>query len=987
MTTRVNLFPRAARFLLPLALLLPVPAFAQSACTMYPTVEDASPAYANNADPWIFRGTDIPVDREWLMGELPNGVRYAVRQNGVPPCQISMRILVDAGSLHETDSEQGYAHLIEHLIFRESREFGPGEAIPYFQRLGASLGADTNATTSPTQTVYKLDLPNANRASLDDSVRRFAGMVREPALSAANLTADVPIVLAERRDSAGPGRRIADATRQTFFAGQRLAVRSPIGTVETLEGATAASVRAFHRRWYRPENAVVVLVGDADPRLLAAIVEREFGDWQGAGPVTPAPDFGDPLPPAGAAADLSDPANPIIPVGDVQVLVEPGQPRAVTFAIMRPWVQVTDNIEYNRGLLIDSLASAIVSRRLETAAREGGSFLYAQVGRDKVSRSVDGTFVSFAPLTADWQSALADVRGVIADALAQPPSQAEIDREASEFDISFVNQVEQARIQAGSQLADSLVGAVDIREAVATPDTFLQVFRSLRPRLTPENVLEHTRRLFAGEVVRAVMLTSEPGEVTPAQLRAALEIPAVAVGAVRDDAAAINFADLPPVGAAQLPVLHEMLGVADVERVVWGNGVRALLQDSDNEPGRVTVRVRFGAGWRGIAADEGVYAALGQMALVNAGIGTLGQNELDRIAAGRKLGFQFGIEDGVFVFEAQTRAEDLADQLYLFAAKLAMPRWDEAPIERARASALLSYGSYGADPNGVLNRDLDWLMRGRDPRFATPDPAALGAATPARFREVWERLLAQGPVEVDVFGDISKPATIAALNATFGALPPRAPLADANAARDLAFPAANTTPMVITHGGDPDSSAAVIAWPTGGGSAGLPESRKMDLLSQIFGNRLIDQLRESAGAAYSPFVASNWPLDTTSGGTIFALVQIEPSMQPAFFAAAEEIARDLAANGPTVDELARVVEPATQFIQRAQTGHTFWLNQLSGAAFDAERVRHLRSIWRDYAATTPAEIQALAARYLSGHGGFRVAVMPGGAAAPATAGR
>jgi len=984
----MNLFLRAARYFIPVALLLPVPALAQSNCTMYPAAEDAAPQHSQPQDPWIFRGTDIPVDPQWLMGELPNGVRYAVRQNGVPPCQISLRVSIDAGSLHETDAEQGYAHLIEHLIFRESRDFGPGEAIPYFQRLGAALGFDTNATTSPTQTVYKLDLPNANRTTLEDSVRRFAGMVREPALSGPNLTADVPIVLAERRDNAGPGRRIQDATRQVFFAGQRLAVRNPIGTVETLEGATSEAVRAFHQRWYRPENAVVVLVGDADPRLLAMLVEREFGDWQGSGPLTPAPDFGDPAPPAGATADLSDPASPVIPVGDVQVLSEPGQPRAVTYAIMRPWVQVVDNIEYNRGVLLDSLAAAIVSRRLETAAREGGSYLYAQVGRDKVSRSVDGTFVSFAPLTADWQGALDDVRGVIADALAQPPSQAEIDREASEFDIAFVNMVEQARIQAGSKLADDLVNAVDIREAVATPATFLEVFRSLRPRLTPETVLEHTRQLFAGEVIRAVMMTSEPGEVTPAQLRTALEAPVVAVGTVRDDSAAINFADLPPVGTPTAPILHEMLGVVDVERLTWENGTRALLFDSDNEPGRVTVRVRFGAGWRAIGDDEAVYAALGQMALVNAGIGPLGQNDLDRIAAGRKLGFSFGIEDGTFVFDAQTRAEDLADQLYLFAAKLAMPRWDESPFERARAAALLSYGSYAADPNGVLGRDLDWLLRDRDPRFATPDPAALNAATPARFREVWERLLAQGLVEVEVFGDISKPATIEALNRTFGALPAREPVPADIAARPLGFPQANTAPLRLPHGGDPDQSAAVIAWPTGGGSANLPESRKMELLGQVFGNRLIDQLRETAGAAYSPLVVSNWPLDTATGGTFFALVQIDPAMQPVFFAAADQIAQDLATNGPTADELARVVEPATQFIQRAQTGHTFWLNQLAGGAFDPERVRHLRSIWRDYAETTPAEIQALAARYLTTHGGFRVAVLPGsGAAAPVAAGR
>ncbi len=983
----MTLFSRAARALLPLALFAPVlasaPASAQSQfnCTIAATEVDA-PKYAEPDDPWIYRGTDIPIDEHWLFGELPNGVRYAVRENGVPPCQMSLRIAIDAGSLNERDEERGFAHLVEHLVFRESVYFGPGEAIPHFQRQGAALGNDTNATTSPTQTVYKLDLPNATRTSMDDAVRLFTGMVTQPILSEQNVQTDVPIVLAERRERAGPARRVQEATTATFFHGQRLANRSPIGTVETLEGATADAVQAFHERWYRPENATVVLVGDADARVLAAMVERHFADWQGEGPVEPAPDFGDPVAPAGA-----DPENP---VGEVNVIVEPGQTRALTFAIMRPWVQVVDNLEYNRQNLLKQVAAAIVNRRLENAARAGGSYLAAQVGRSKVSRSVDGTFVSVTPLGENWEAALADVRGVIADALDHPPSQAEIDQAVSLFDVAFVDMVEQSRIQAGSQLADSITQAVDIREAVASPETFLEVFRSISPRFTPDQVLEATQELFHGEVIRAIMLTPEgqPGE--EAELRAALAAPAVAIGTARDDTAAIDFADLPPIGEPTLPSVREPLGVLDVEQLTFENGVRALLFSRDNEPGRVTVRVRFGAGWRGVEDDEAAYAFLARMALVNSGVGPLDQNDLDRAAAGSKLGFDFRIEDGAFVFEGLTRQEDLAAQLYLFAAKLQMPGWDPAPFERAKASALLAYDSYGRDPNGVLNRDLDYLLRGGDPRFETPTPEMLRDATAEGFRRTWSRLLSQGPVEVAVFGDIDREATIEALSRTFGAIDPRRPLTPEVADRPLEFPDIGTPPVRLVHEGDPDQAAAVIAWPTAGGSDGLVQSRKLDLLAQIFSIRLLDGLREQAGAAYSPFVTSNWPLDTETGGVIFALVQLDPALVPAFFDEAEAIAADLAENGPTADELARVVEPVRQRIERASTGHTFWLNQLQGAAFDRNRAVYLQSLYRDYADATPQEVQALAQRYLVSRPGLRISVMPdpaGGGAAGMTSGR
>jgi len=57
--------------------------------------------------PWLYRGSDIPVDEEWVFGELDNGLRYAVRQNDIPANQVSVRVAVDAGSIHEADSERG----------------------------------------------------------------------------------------------------------------------------------------------------------------------------------------------------------------------------------------------------------------------------------------------------------------------------------------------------------------------------------------------------------------------------------------------------------------------------------------------------------------------------------------------------------------------------------------------------------------------------------------------------------------------------------------------------------------------------------------------------------------------------------------------------------------------------------------------------------------------------------------------------------------
>ncbi|KWV93360.1 pitrilysin family protein [Erythrobacter sp. YT30] len=923
--------------------------------------------------PWLYRGSDVPVDDKWLFGEMDNGLRYAVRRNGVPPRQVSIRVRVDAGSLHERDDEQGFAHLLEHLLFRESKYLGQAEAIAAWQRLGATFGSDANAETSPTHTAYKLDIPDIDPAKLSESFKLLSGMIREPVLSEVNVAAELPIVLAEKRERGGASQRVADLTRRTFFAGQRLATRNPIGTVETLNAATGAKMQAFYDRWYRPENTVIVVAGDAPAEILAGLVEQWFGDWEGTGEAGVAPDFGDPVAPA--ANDNDDLAQPI---GELAVAVEADLPRNLTYAIMRPWRQVEDTIVYNEGLLLDAIAQAIINRRLETRARAGGSYLYAQVSQDDVSRSTDATFVAFAPLSGDWENALIDVRSVIQDAIASPPTQEEIDREAAEFDVIFANQVEQESVQSGSELADNIVNAVDIRETVASPQTVLDVFRGMSGRLNPEEVHERTIKLFEGDVLRSVYVTPVADEADRTALRFALGREIEADATARLAAQTISFDELPQVGEPGEIVSAEPLGILEVEQVNFDNGVRALLWSNNAEPGRVTVKVRFGAGYRAFDESNAVYAPLGEMALVGSGLGELGQNELDRLATGRKLGFDFRIDDAVFTFTAQTRSDDVADQLYLFAAKLGMPRWDADPVVRAKAAGELAYNSYSTSPSGILNRDLEYFATGGDPRFATPDPDALRDVTPERFREVWEPLLKQGPIEVLIFGEFDRDAIVQKLSETFGALPAREPISEQVAARVPNFAEDTGAPRVLNHRGDGNQAAAVIAWPSGGGMERIRESRQLEILTQLFNNRLLEALRERLGASYSPQVFSSWPTDINGGGRITALAQLQPDLVPIFFAEADRIARDLAANPPTEDELARVTEPLAQLVRRASTGNQFWLYNLEGSSTDPQRVPLLRTLLSDYSQTSPQIMQFLANRYFVERTPLKLAVIPEG---------
>jgi zinc protease len=307
-----------------------------------------------------------------------------------------------------------------------------------------------------------------------------------------------------------------------------------------------------------------------------------------------------------------------------------------------------------------------------------------------------------------------------------------------------------------------------------------------------------------------------------------------------------------------------------------------------------------------------------------------------------------------------------------------MPRWDSNPVLRAQAAAKINYESYAASPQGVLERDLKLLERGGDPVFRTPTPADIDATTVAGFRAVWEPILRQGPIEVQLFGDFDKAKAMEALNRTFGALPDRGSLPAGTAGLDVRALPASTRPVLIYHRGQDNQAAGMIGWPTSGGTAQTRESRQLEILSQLFQNRLLDKLREKLGEAYAPQVVNSWPVDLNNGGSILAMATLQPKSVPIFFATAEEIASDLAANPVSAEELGRVTEPLKQSLSRASSSSAFFMYLIEGASHDPARYGKVRSVMGDYTQTTPEAMQALARKYLSPGKSWRVAVIPQG---------
>ncbi|MFT3964314.1 MAG: insulinase family protein [Sphingobium sp.] len=949
--SRSFLLRRAAASLLILALLSGQPALSQSAAPLNAkTAKTGAPVApaAGAPRPWLYEDSDVPMDPAWHFGTLPNGLRYAIRNNGVPPGQVSIRVRVDVGSLMERPEERGFAHFIEHLTFRGSREVPDGEAKRIWQRLGATFGSDSNAQTTPTGTTYALDLPEAKPAGLEESMKILSGMLAAPNIVPQAVDAERAVVLAEMREALGPGVTVGNAAREFYFAGQPLARANPIGTTESLGAARADALKAFHDRWYRPDRTVISISGDIDPAVMEAYVKRYFGGWKNKGKATPLPDFGTP-----------DPKAP-----ETRVVVEPSSPVSIGLAWLRPWKPKADTIAYNQGKLIETLALQIINRRLEQAARGGASYITASVDQQDVSRSVDGTFVTITPIGSDWKKAMDDVRAIIADASQTPPSEEDIARDYAQLETAFAIGAENADTEASAQQAETLTGAVDIRETTVSAQAALDIYRSARPLMTPERMLEATRRMFSGNAMRAMLTlpTAEPG--ADVALATAFKTPVEPAKDVRLAANTISIDALPRLGPAGTVVSRTSAGPLKIERITFSNGVNLLLFANRAEQEKVRINVRWGNGEQSFAPGQetGIWAA--PYVLAANGIGDLGQRELDQLTNGRRMEFKFSVSENAFELAAVSRPADYKDQLRLYAAKLAFPRWDAGPLNRVKAVFGAAENAATSSPDALLGRDLGWMLRARDGRFAPATRERVASMTPEKFRAIWEPRLKEGPIEVQVFGDVNADEAVKAVAETFGALPPRKDVPPPDANRLLQFPAHVEAPVVLRHNGATEQAAAVIAWPTGGGYGDLKDSRQLEIVSQIINDRLFERFRSMDGAAYSPSVSNVWPLTYRNGGYLAVASQIKPDRLAAFGTIVHDIARDLANKPVTDDELQRVIAPMRQLLGRASTGNAFWMSQTEGATRDPEVLPALGSFGSDLLTVTAADVQRLAQKYL-----------------------
>ncbi|EDL48940.1 pitrilysin family protein [Erythrobacter sp. SD-21] len=903
---------------------------------------------------------DIAPDASVRYGMLDNGMRYAIMRNETPQDAVVVRFGFDVGWVDEEDDELGLAHFIEHMAFNGSTNIPEGEMIKLLEREGLAFGADTNASTGFEDTIYKLDLPRKDADLLGTALMLMRETASELTIAADAVDRERGVIQSETRTRNNfQIRRIKDYLKfiapDTRFAARFRAE----GTVENIDAAPADRLRELYARYYRPDNAALVIVGDVDVAAVEAEVRERFGDWQAPANAIERVEGGTiNLTRGPAAANFVDPDVPFLVVID-------------RFAPYREPMSTTADF---RRSLVASLGRAMVNRRLEQIANQvDAPIISGGLSGSDFFELYDQASLTLQAKEGEWQQALQVGEQEWRRAVEFGFSEAELAEQVANYTRRYRDSAQQQNTRQSAGLAGGILSTAKSGRLFVTPQTNWELFQTIAPTITTREVLEVFREDQALSPALVHVSTKAPIDggdqailnVLEASRAVELEAPAEA------EVTAFGYDSFGTPGTVVSDIAVEDLGFRQIQ---FSNGVKLNLKTTDFEEGKLRYSVRIGSGLLSLPDDSIATGLFLSTSLAQGGLGKHSFDEIRRIMAGRDVASGLSVGGDRFATAGSTTMEDLELQLQLTAAYLTDPGFRDEALSRWQALLPPFLASTDATPQSVAQFEVPRVISDGNPRFGIPAQDRLEAVTLEQARALIAEQFAKAPIEIAVVGEIDEAAVIDAVAKTFGALPARSTQLGAfTEARQASF-TARRDPVTLTHAGAEDQALALVYWPTTDDDDAQEEAT-MRLLASVMRLQLLEEIREKLGASYSPGAGSSMS-DTFDGyGTFSTSVVVAPGDAEKVFATIDNIAAQLRDAPVDADLLDRARRPMLENLAQQKTQNPYWLGMLAEAQLEADRLDRYRTYETRLRNVTPEMMQEAAAQYLTADEALRIRIV------------
>lgn len=781
--------------------------------------------------------TPIPVDSAVTIGRLPNGLRYYVRVNHKPEKRAELRLVVNAGSILETDAQLGLAHVIEHMEFESTQHFPHNSLVSYLQSIGMQFGADLNASTSFDETIYQLTVPTDTARTVATAFQIMGDWAHGQLFDSSRVVTERGVVREEWRDGKGADDRMMKQWLPIAFKGSRYAIRLPIGNEHSIRTATPSRLRPFYDTWYRPDLMAVVAVGDFDPATIVALIKRDFAAIPNPKPEQPRPTYG-----------IPDNAAPLVAI----TTDKEATGSSVDLLFKMPREATKSVADYRRGVVEQLYMQMLNDRLSEIAQKPNAPFLGAGAGKD-----------DFYARTVQVFSLSAGVKdgGVDAGAAALLTEARRVDQfgflpsELARAKQNTLRAYERSYDERDKTNSGSYVGQyVDhflTGEAIPSISWEYHTVQSLMPAITLADVNSLARNWITDKnrviIVRA---PEKPGVAVPARAE---------LLAVMDSASKVTltpYTETLAAGALLAPITRTGSVVAEqtvpsIGLTEWtlSNGVHVLVKPTDFKADEV-VMTAYASGGTSLAPDS-LYmsAALSSQIATLSGLGNFSAVDLGKKLSGKAAAVSAGVGDHSESLNGHASPKDLETMFQLIHLEFTGARLDTAAFEAFKQQVGPYLANRGSSPDEVFSDTVSATMSEHDFRQRPLTAATFAEVNPQQALKFYKARFADASGFTFVFVGNVNLDTLKALSEEYLATLPAA--GHAEQWRDVSKGPPTGVVERVVHKGVEPKATTIIAFT--GRTPYTPQNRfNVRALTDLVQILLDRTLREKLGGTYSP---------------------------------------------------------------------------------------------------------------------------------------
>lgn len=869
------------------------------------------------------------------MGKLENGLTYYVRHNDLPKGQADFHIAQKVGAVQENEEQNGLAHFLEHMCFNGTKNYPDKLILTWLESIGVKFGYNLNAHTATDETVYDImNVPLARETVIDSCLLILHDWSCDLTLADEEIEKERGVIHEEWRTGNNATKRMLTRHAQELYPGTKYATHDVIGSMDIVDNFHPDVLRAYYKKWYRPDLQAIIVVGDVDVDKVEQKIKDMFSPIK--------------MPENAAKFEksyLGDNAEPVVisesdaeMSGNVLLVAQKFDklPREYRNTDMGLITDFMDNVVNQ--MMNQRLSEIYLGNDAPFASAGGyiGDFLYA---------ATKGALI--------LQASVSNEKGTEAAldcVLTELRRMKDFGFTASEYDRArneYLSQLEKAYENRGTVkngvYAQGYIQHFINNEAIAPIEYEYEKMKMIVPMIPVEGVNEYVKEMLSGsgEAVGAplgknlVVLSMAPikeGVKVPTkeELSAVIaKVNGAKVEAYVDES--INeplISQLPQPGKIVSTVEDAVLGTKEL---TLSNGVKVVLKPTKFKENEIIFSAKSHGGASLYSAEDVPSIELACDVITSTGIGKFSISDLQKLMSGKQASVSPSIGGYSEGMSGRSTVKDFETMMQLIYLNFTQPREDEEAANNIKKIYLSQLDNLEKNPDYIFGDSLTRAVSGYHPKAVTMSKELVEKANYKRMLEIYKERFANAADFTFVFvGNFDEALMNQYLEQYIATLP--ATEKREVAANDGQATVKGKVRKEFVFKNESQTAKLAMVW-----SGNVPYTRENKILasivSQLMSNELLNSVREEEGAAYSPYASAYVSRTYYDEGVIQAVFGLNPTKakiaEKLTIQSLEKLSKDV-----KEEELQKMKEFMLKQYKQNTQENGYWLGTVMSKAVD-----------------------------------------------------